>query len=240
MFGYGSYLLLGFVAASTSAQNIPEVPALATATATATATYYPAYVPPASVIFKRDDSCPANTFRCSEELGERFRDICCQNGQTCAVDADDEPACCPSGAVCTGTAPASATGAATASPSYVPNSYFAFPYAAATFESEAACTSAVDACEKNYDQCVNYLGDGGQYGVTIVVPGGGGTTVEGGGQALGSSSATAVCSSLSSRACGNVSNDDCSDYGNDASSSNNRGLWFVSLGAGVALLSALL
>jgi len=103
MFGYGSYLLLGFVAASTSAQNIPEVPALATATATttatatATATYYPAYIPPASVIFKRDDSCPANTFRCSEELGERFRDICCQNGQTCAVDADDEPACCPSG-----------------------------------------------------------------------------------------------------------------------------------------------
>ncbi|EKJ68297.1 hypothetical protein NXS19_001702 [Fusarium pseudograminearum] len=236
MLGYSCFLL-AFVAASTSAQNIPEVPAIATATSTAT--YYPAYIPPASVIFKRDDSCPANTFRCSEELGERFRDICCQNGQTCAVDADDEPACCPSGAICTGTAPASATGAATASPSFVPNSYFAFPYAAATFENEASCTSAVSACGENYDQCVNYLGDGGQYGVTIVVPGGGGTTVEGGGQALGSSSATAVCSSLSSRACGNVSSADCSDYGNHASSSNSRGLWVASLGAGITLLSFL-
>ncbi|KAF9775232.1 hypothetical protein IL306_006680 [Fusarium sp. DS 682] len=224
---------LGLVAVSTSAQIIPQVEAIATAL------YAPAYIPPASVIFRRDDSCPANTFRCSEELGERFRDICCQNGQTCAVDADDEPACCPSGAVCTGTAPASATGEPTAEASYVPNSYFAFPYAATTFSNEAACTSAVDACEENYDQCVNFLGDGGQYGVTIVVPGGGGTTVQGGGQALGSSSATAVCSSLSSRACRNVSSDDCSDYGNDASSSNRLVMWFVGFGAVIAILNAL-
>ncbi|KAF4997089.1 hypothetical protein FGRMN_4098 [Fusarium graminum] len=239
MLGYSGFCL-GLVVVSTCAQNIPEVPALATATATViAAAYYPAYIPPASVIFKRDDSCPANTFRCSEELGERFRDICCQNGQTCAVDADDEPACCPSGAVCTGTAPATATGEATASASYVPNTYFAFPYAATTFSNEAACTSATDACEENYSQCVNFLGDGGQYGVTIVVPGGRGTTVEGGGQALGSSSATAVCSSLSSRACKSVSNDDCSDYGNDASFSRNLGLWFVGLSAGVAILHIL-
>jgi hypothetical protein len=142
-------------------------------------------------------------------------------------------------AICTGTAPATATGEATASASYVPNSYFAFPYAAATFSNEAACTSAVDACEENYDQCVNFLGDGGQYGVTIVVPGGGGTTVEGGGQALGSSSATAVCSSLSSRACGSVNEDKCSDYGNDASSSNTLGLWLVGLSAGVAMLNVM-
>ncbi|KAF5675229.1 hypothetical protein FDENT_9822 [Fusarium denticulatum] len=230
-----SCIWLGLVAVSTSAQNIPQVEAIATAV------YAPAYyIPPASVIFRRDDSCPANTFRCSEELGERFSDICCQNGQTCAVDADDEPACCPSGAVCTGTAPASATGEPTAEASYVPNSYFAFPYAATTFTNEAACTSAVDACEENYDQCVNFLGDGGQYGVTIVVPGGGGTTVQGGGQALGSSSATAVCSSLSSRACRNVSSDDCSDYGNDASSSNRLALCFMVLGAGIAILNALI
>lgn len=142
-------------------------------------------------------------------------------------------------AICTGTAPATATGEATASASYVPNSYFAFPYAATTFSNEAACTSAVDACEENYDQCVNFLGDGGQYGVTIIVPGGGGTTVEGGGQALGSSSATAVCSSLSSRACGSVNEDKCSDYGNDASSSNALGLWLVGLSAGVVMLNAL-
>ncbi|CCT61931.1 uncharacterized protein FFUJ_01569 [Fusarium fujikuroi IMI 58289] len=218
MFSY-SCIWLGLVAVSTSAQNIPQVEAIATAV------YAPAYyIPPASVIFRRDDSCPANTFRCSEELGERFSDICCQNGQTCAVDADNEPACCPSGAVCTGTAPASATGEPTAEASYVPNSYFAFPYAATTFTNEAACTSAVDACEKN----------------SIIVPGGGGTTVQGGGQALGSSSATAVCSSLSSRACRNVSSDDCSDYGNDASSSNRLALCFVGFGAGIAILNVLL
>ncbi|KAJ4272397.1 hypothetical protein NW762_001110 [Fusarium torreyae] len=235
MLGYSS-LWLGLVAVST-AQIIPEVPAIATAAYVPA--YAPAYIPPASVIFRRDDSCPSNTFRCSEELGERFKDICCQNGQTCAVDAEDEPACCPSGAVCTGTAPVSATGDATATASYVPNSYFAFPYAPTTYSDEAACTSAVDACDSNYDECLNYLGDGGQYGVTIVVPGGGGTTVEGGGQALGQSSATAVCSSLSSRACGNVTNDDCKDYGNDASSSNKLGLWFAGLGAGIAVLNIL-
>ncbi|KAF5019260.1 hypothetical protein F66182_8752 [Fusarium sp. NRRL 66182] len=228
-----SCLWLGFVAVSTSAQYIPEVQALATQI------HAPAYIPPASVIFKRQDSCPDNTFRCSEELGERFSDICCQNGQTCALDADDEPACCPSGAVCTGTAPATATGEPTASPSYVPNSYFVFPYAATSFEDAGACTSAVSACDSNYDQCINFLGEGGQYAVTIVVPGGGGTTVEGGGQALGQSSATAVCSSLSSRACGNVTSEDCSDYGNDASSSNKLGLWAVSIGASIAMVNVL-
>ncbi|KAF4462914.1 hypothetical protein FALBO_10275 [Fusarium albosuccineum] len=218
-----SWLWFGLVVGSTSAQLIVAAPAAAT------------YIPAASQIFRRDDSCPANTFQCSEELGEQFSDICCQNGQTCALDADDQPACCPSGAVCTGTAPATApTGDATASVSYVPNSYFAFPYAATTFSNEGACTSAVDACSENYDQCVDYLGDGGQYGVTIVVPGGGGTTVEGGGQALGTS-ATGVCSSLSSRACGDLEKSDCGDYGN-AASTKKLDIWLASIGAAIAVV----
>ncbi|KAH7274669.1 hypothetical protein FSOLCH5_000456 [Fusarium solani] len=225
-----SWMWLGLVAGSTSALHL--------ATATAPPATIATYIPAASLIFRRDDSCPANTFRCSEELGQRFSDICCQNGQTCALDADDQPACCPSGAVCTGTAPSEApTGDATAPVSYVPNSYFAFPYAATTFSNDGSCTSAVDACEENYDRCVSYLEDGGQYGVTIVVPGGGGTTVEGGGQALGPS-ATEVCSSLSSRACGKLEKSDCGDYGN-AASSNNLESWLAGIGAAIAMLNVL-
>ncbi|KAM5356346.1 hypothetical protein ACJ41O_002992 [Fusarium nematophilum] len=217
---------LWLVAGSSSAQYIAD--------STATATYIPA----ASLLFRRQDSCPSNTFQCSEELGEQFRDICCQNGQSCALDADEQPACCPSGAVCTGTAPASPTRDATASVSYVPNSYFAFPYAATSFSNEGACSSAIDACDENYDRCVEFLEDGGQYGVTIVVPGGGGTTVEGGGQALGPS-ATEVCSSLSSRACGDLEGDQCSDYGSSASSTIKSNLWVAGPGAAIAIISVL-
>ncbi|KAF4968208.1 hypothetical protein FZEAL_10417 [Fusarium zealandicum] len=224
-----SWLWLALVAGSTSAHHI--APPTTTATTTAT------YVPAASHIFRRQETCPTNMVQCSEELGEKFNGICCQQGQTCALDADEEPACCPSGAVCTGTAPASApTG--TAPVSYVPNSYFAFPYAATTFSNEGACSSAIDACSENYDRCVNFLEDGGQYGVTIVVPDGGGTTVEGGGQALGPS-ATEVCSSLSSRACDSLGNDTCSDYGSVASTTNKIGFWWAGIGAAVAMFHAL-
>lgn len=76
-----SWLWVGLVAGQAAAATSP-----------ATATYAPA-----SFIFRRQESCPANTFRCSQELGEQFADICCASGQTCALDADDEPACCPSG-----------------------------------------------------------------------------------------------------------------------------------------------
>jgi hypothetical protein len=115
-------------------------------------------------------------------------------------------------AVCTGTAPSNApTARPTVPVSYVPNPYFSFPYAQTSFDNRGQCTSAVSACSENYDICVSNLGGGGNHGVTIVVPGLGGTTVGGGGSNLGAS-ATQVCSSLSSEACSNIQATQCSQY----------------------------
>ncbi|KAH7136643.1 hypothetical protein EDB81DRAFT_88225 [Dactylonectria macrodidyma] len=190
-----------------------QLPSTMAVIATATSTV--SYAPAASFLFRRADSCPSNTFQCSEDLGAEFSDICCQDGQACALDANNDPACCPSGAVCTGTAPASATGDPTAMASYVSNSYFSFPIAPTSYDDSDACNSAIDACSDNYDACITVLGDSGSYGVTIAVPGGGGTTVAADGSGLGTS-ATAICSSLSSRACSDLEATKCSEFGSAA------------------------
>lgn len=105
--------------------------------------------------------------------------------------------------------------------SYVPNSYFLFPYAQTVFDSEGACSSAVDACSNNYDACVSDLeGDLG-FPVTIDVPGGGGTTVAGGID-LEPASATSVCSSLSSQACSDLESTSCDAFDSGSSSVNTR------------------
>ena len=84
--------------------------------------------------------------------------------------------------VCTGTAP-SIFVTPTATPtvvSYVPNSFFPYPFMATSFANSAACLSAVSQCGVNYAACTSDL-EGSDaangYGVTIVVPGGGGVTV---------------------------------------------------------------
>lgn len=119
--------------------------------------------------------------------------------------------------------------------SYVPNAYFSFPYAATTFGDQAACTSAVNACSKNYDTCVTVLNNGAGYGVTIVVPGGGGTTVGGGAGAYGAS-ATPICSSLSSKACSNLEATPCSSYKESDSSTTRANFCLAALGAAAVLL----
>ncbi|RDA89478.1 hypothetical protein CP533_2374 [Ophiocordyceps camponoti-saundersi (nom. inval.)] len=151
--------------------------------------------------------CPAGTFQCPAYVGP---DICCQNGQTCALDAHSSPACCPAGAVCTGTAPASPP--PTAAVSYVPNQFFSYPYAAASFDNSASCASAVHACSSNYDACVTGLQRDAAYAVTVNVPGGQGLTVNPPQRHLGTS-ATAICSSLSSQACGMLQATRCEAYG---------------------------
>ncbi|KAL3961583.1 hypothetical protein ACCO45_003106 [Purpureocillium lilacinum] len=162
---------------------------------------------------------PCRHTPCPTSLGAAFKDICCQNGQTCALDANNSPACCPSGAVCTGTAPASApTGGATAPVSYVENPYFSFPYAPTTFSNSASCAAATRACSSNYNACVTGLQGSGGYGVTINVPGGGGTTVAGAGSNLGAS-ATPLCSSLSSKACAKLDATKCDSYGKGSGAS---------------------
>lgn len=56
------------------------------------------YSPPESLqlLFRRAE-CPGDTFQCPTSLGAVFSDFCCLNGQTCAFDSSQNPACCPSG-----------------------------------------------------------------------------------------------------------------------------------------------
>lgn len=160
--------------------------------------------------------CPANTYHCPASLGPAFNDICCENGQMCTADSSNNPACCPQGAVCTGTAPASAPTASTRSPSWVPNPYFPFPYAATTFGNHASCSSAVKSCSINYGACMATLQMGNSHHVTVAIPGNTGTTITGGGASFPSSRATSICSSLSSLACGALDSATCASFGQDS------------------------
>ncbi|PHH77468.1 hypothetical protein CDD82_3490 [Ophiocordyceps australis] len=176
-----------------------------------------ATVTPAPVLIARDE-CPANTSRCPTSLGAIFSDICCQLGQTCAFDANNNPACCPSGAVCTGTAPATPpSGAPSPSASYFPNPYFSFPLAPTSYPNSASCASAVRACSHNYNACITALdgADGTVHRVTVDVPGGGGTTVAPGTHSLGSS-ASSVCASLSTAACSTLGTKHCESFGQNS------------------------
>ncbi|PFH58942.1 hypothetical protein XA68_13031 [Ophiocordyceps unilateralis] len=174
--------------------------------------------------------CPANTFQCPASLGAPFTDVCCQNGQTCALDAHNSPACCPSGAVCTGTAPASP--APTAAASYVPNQFFSFPYAATSFDNSASCASAVHACSSNYDACVTGLQRDAGYAVTVDVPAGRGLTVDPPRRHLGTS-ATAICSSLSSQACSRLQATRCEAIGQRSAALSTRSSLWPAVGASV-------
>lgn len=178
------------------------------------------YIPPlqygaAAAMERRDTACPANYLSCDSQ-GSAFAGICCADGQYCALDSSNSPACCPSGAVCTGAATETLTGTLPTSTtvSYVSNSLFAFPAIATSFSNAGACSSAVSACSKNYAACTSDLASGtGGYGVTINVPGGGGVTVQPTHTQLASSSAASVCSSLSSQACHGLSMSRCSTVG---------------------------
>ena len=45
-------------------------------------------------IQRRAVTCPANYFSC-EDQGAQFEGACCENGQTCSLDAHQSAACCP-------------------------------------------------------------------------------------------------------------------------------------------------
>ncbi|CAN8099059.1 unnamed protein product [Discula destructiva] len=158
---------------------------------------------PVEALFPRQTSsgCISGTYSCSDQ-GSVFSGICCANGQLCALDAQNSPACCPSGNVCTGTAPSSYRPPSTTSASFVANPYFSFPYIVTSFSNAGACSRAVSQCSVNYAACTAALeGVTGGGGVTVVV--GGSTTIGGGAAAVTypTSTATSVCSSLSSVAC---------------------------------------
>lgn len=171
-----------------------------------------AAAPVHELLARQTDGCISGTNSCASQ-GSAFNGICCADGQTCALDADNSPACCPSGAVCTGTAPSSYRAPSTTAVSYVPNAYFSFPYIATSFSNAGACSRAVSQCTANYAACTADLEGAAGGAVTVVVPAGnGGTTTIGanaGGNTLPTASATSVCQSLSSVACHSIQGSYC-------------------------------
>ncbi|ROW11448.1 hypothetical protein VMCG_01401 [Cytospora schulzeri] len=167
-----------------------------------------------ALLARETGGCISGTFSCASE-GSSFSGVCCASGQTCALDADNSPACCPSGAVCTGTAPSSYRAPSSTPVSYVANSYFSFPYIATSYSNAAACSKAASQCSANYAACTaNLEGGGGGGAVTVVVPAGnGGTSTIGAGAGAGTTlpiaSATSVCHSLSSVACHTIEDSYC-------------------------------
>lgn len=199
---YLSALAVSFAAASSVGASQVPVPFLPVETTTATV---PADQRPATVAQRQQqEGCIPNFFSCASE-GASFNGACCQNGQSCALDVMGQPACCPAGAVCTGTAPASfVTPSPTQPVSYVPNAYFSYPYAFTSFAHAGQCSQAVSQCSVNYDACTWHMGGGGQAGgggVTIVVGGNSETVVGGVGATFAPASASSICSSLASEAC---------------------------------------
>ncbi|KAM7192007.1 hypothetical protein V8F33_008585 [Rhypophila sp. PSN 637] len=162
--------------------------------------------------------CIPNFYSCASQ-GNAFSGTCCQVGQKCELDVNNNPACCPANAVCTGTAPASfvTPGPTKTAVSFVPNPYFSFPYVATYFDNPGDCSAAVSQCSANYGVCTSQMGGQGDFVVTIEVPGGGGTTFTGGGQAnVGPVSATSICNSLSSVACNGLQQSMCTMTGTTA------------------------
>ncbi|ORY66482.1 uncharacterized protein BCR38DRAFT_314464, partial [Pseudomassariella vexata] len=144
--------------------------------------------------------------------GTVFAGTCCADGQLCSLDSNGKAACCPSGAVCTGTVASTTGGTPTAS--FVTNSLYAFPAIPTSFSNAGQCSSAVNACSRNYESCTSGLVSGtGGYAVTVAVPGGGGTTVAPTHVTIPIESATSVCSSLSSKACYGIQSSVCTVTG---------------------------
>ncbi|ROW01768.1 hypothetical protein VSDG_02229 [Cytospora chrysosperma] len=187
-------------------------PLLPAETATPTLGRLRAATPVHALFARQTSGCISGTFSCASE-GSSFSGVCCASGQSCALDSDNSPACCPSGAVCTGTAPSSYRAPSTTAVSYVANSYFSFPYIATSYSNAAACSRAVSQCSANYAACTANLGGAGSGGaVTVVVPAGnGGTTTIGAavGTTLPTASATSICYSLSSVACHTIEKSYC-------------------------------
>lgn len=197
-------------------------------------------------LIKRDGNCAVNYNSCST-LAANYGGACCIAGSTCTKDKANNIACCPIGAVCTGTlalgsAAATTTGGAiviggtttapastaatptsgntatiTSAAGVVNNPYFPFPIIATTYVNSAACASAYTACSQNYAACTADLGGGG-FAVTVVAPQGG-VTVSPTVANLGAASASSICSSLSQAACLNLQTTDCAKFGTGAGGS---------------------
>jgi len=63
-----------------------------------------------ALLIKRQNTCQSGYINCGN-LGAS--DVCCSQGSNCALDQAGNIACCPSGAVCTGTIRGTRTGSTT-------------------------------------------------------------------------------------------------------------------------------
>ncbi|CRG84894.1 hypothetical protein PISL3812_02070 [Talaromyces islandicus] len=199
-------------------------------------------------ILKRDDNCPASYSGCSDQ-GDA--NVCCRSGTTCTVDAAHNIACCPTGAVCTGTLGATATGDNNGGGGHgtTTTSGFMFPQsttagATTTSASPASITgstipgaaypfiyiptSFADAatCVSYYSFCQEEYNScvaslGGQHGVTVDGGGGGGVTVQGNPALTTAPAAASICSSLSTRACYGLEEGYCTTFGSATASGGN-------------------
>lgn len=213
--------------------------------AAAAATVYPEFARDFD-FFKRDGNCPANYNTCSNEGNSG---ICCQSGTTCTVDGANNYACCPTGAKCTGTLGATATGGsngnspsttstgfmfpqgtsstttttskASITGSTVPGAAFPFVYIPTSFSNAASCSSYYSFCQEEYTSCIVSLG--GQYGVTVAGGNGGGVTVAGATAVTSASAAISTCSSLSQEACYGLQQSYCTAFGTSGKSTTSGG-----------------
>jgi hypothetical protein len=189
-------------------------------------------------LLKRDGNCPVSFNSCST-LAAKYGGACCTVGSHCSIDSGSHIACCPTGALCTGSitvatattsggggvivggagatttpTPTTTTGTTptiTGTGGIVPNAFFPFPIVQSSYVNAAACSQAYTGCQSNYAACTQNL-QGGGFAVTVIAPQGG-VTVAPTAQNLGPASATSICSSLSQAACGNFRDTDCSQFG---------------------------
>ena len=199
------------------------------------------------------NNCPSGYNPCSTLNNSN---ICCKTDSHCSRDAADNIACCPTGASCTGSLVA-ATSATSSTSSFMFPQYtlasettgsegpsitgstisgaYPFIYVPTTFSNAATCSAYYSQCQKDYSQCTQKLGNGGQYGVTVAGNDGAGVTVQG-----GAATATAgVCASLKLEACHGLNLGYCASSDKDSSengaSSSGRGTSLKDLCFGMAV-----
>ncbi|MCJ1367380.1 hypothetical protein MMC16_006513 [Acarospora aff. strigata] len=180
---------------------------------------------------KRQNNCPVGANSCSN-LGDAG--ACCTSNTNCQLDQAGRVACCPIGALCTGTinvgintAGSSQTTATSSNVFIVPtsttagnpqvtgastiqNAFFPFVAVPATYSNAAACSAYYSSCQGQYNLCTASLG--GVNGVTVSGAGVG-ITVPG---ATPTVQAQSICSSLSSQACSALQLGNCNTFGTAA------------------------
>ncbi|KAJ5482680.1 hypothetical protein N7539_006126 [Penicillium diatomitis] len=183
------------------------------------------------------NNCPWGYTPCTSEGNSN---ACCRPDTNCSVDAANNIACCPTGAVCTGTLTGASTATQTGSSFMFPHGATAtttssttaphgaavtgsivagaypFVYVPTTFPNSAVCSSYYSLCQSEYTQCTANLM--GRYGVTVGGVGGAGVTVE---AVTATSQATSICSSLSQQACHGLQLNYCASVATGATSEPN-------------------